>query len=144
MARYNLEIGLVLCFFFLMLTFPSSVDPHTLPKGGACGAWGNVLKTHHHSQLGAPAKASFVGGQSSLCLAARTYLPLEVNSVRKGQAKTAVQTLSLVGTLGQGPKQIPAHFPSCEATPADLSVHAPSRARWGSGHDFQPSLPSLQ
>ena len=70
------------------------------------------LKSDHNSQLGAPAKASFITGQSSLCLADHTHSPLEANSVRKSQVKTVVQTLSLVSTLGEAQKQTPTHFPS--------------------------------
>ena len=66
--------------------------------------------------------------------------------MRKGQAKMVLQTFRLAGTLGQGPVQIPARFPSCRVAPVDFSVHALPFpwTRRGGGHDFQPSLPSLQ
>lgn len=83
---WKLGFGLLL-FFFLMFTFFFSVDPHTLPGGSTCGAWGPVWKVIT-TQAGSPSPAPFISSQSSLCLTDHTYLSLEVNPVRKGQAKT--------------------------------------------------------
>lgn len=35
-----------------MFLFPSSIDPHTLARGGVCGASGTVLKSDHSSEVG--------------------------------------------------------------------------------------------
>lgn len=87
-----------------------------------------LFKNDHSSQLGAPAKAFFTTGQSSLYLAGHTHLPVKISSVRKGQAKTAVQTISLVDTLEQA-RTSPAAPPARKQTAVQSiilsSTHSP-------------------